>query len=148
MRETSASIDIEATPDLVWRIVADTDLHPTFDQTTSRIGGPSPDEGVRLKVYSTLSPDRPLVVRVMTFAPPRRMVWRTSRALGFVRGERIFAVDPLNGPRTRFALTERWSGRLLPLVVRSLPDMQEAFDGFCRGLKELAEAAMPRPRSR
>ncbi|MGD9740169.1 MAG: SRPBCC family protein [Bauldia sp.] len=144
MPDASASIDIDAPPDLVWRIVADTELHPTIDATTSRILG-FPDEGARLKVYSTLSPDHPLTVRVITYAPPRRMVWRNSRWFGLVRGVRSFAVDPLDGPRSRFTLSESWSGPLLRLVSGSIADRQDAFRGLCAGLKALAEAAVAPP---
>lgn len=144
MREASASIEIEAPPELVWRIIADPELHPTIDPTTSRVLG-LPDEGARLIVYSTLHPDRALRFRVATFAAPRRMVWRDVRWFGLLKGVRVFALDPLNGPRCRFTLSETWNGPLLRLMGRSIADQREAFGGFCRGLRDLAEAAVTPP---
>lgn len=143
MRETSSTVDIDASPDTVWKLIGDPENFPTFDPTCVRVLGPAPREGGRLKVYSTLSPDRPFKVRVTTFSPPRRMAWSGGMPFGLLRGVRSFALDPLGGNRTRFTLTETVSGPMLALIQRSLPDMQGAFDGFCRGLRELAEAIRP-----
>jgi hypothetical protein len=40
----------------------------------------------------------------------------------------------------RFDLRKEFSGLLLPLLGTSLPDMTEAFEGFCAGLKARAQA--------
>lgn len=39
-----------------------------------------------------------------------------------------------------FELREEFSGLLFPLFAKQLPDMTEAFEGFCGGLKARAEA--------
>jgi hypothetical protein len=40
---------------------------------------------------------------------------------------------------TRFSMRERFGGRLLPLIARSMPDLGPSFDQFAPGLKEMAE---------
>ena len=140
MHKSFATIDIDAPVETVWTLVGDPATHSTFDPTSVRVTGPAADFGVRLKVYSTLTEDRALPVRITTYAPPRRMIWRAGSIFGLTSCIRSFALDPLDGNRTRFTLSEVWSGPLLRLLWRKPPDMTEAFAAFCRGLKELAES--------
>jgi hypothetical protein len=142
VQKSSATIDIDAPVETVWTLVGEPATHSTFDPTSVRVVGPAADLGVRLRVYSTLTEDRALPVRVATYAPPRRMVWRAGSIFGLTRCLRTFALDPLAGNRTRFTLSEVWSGPLLGLLWRKPPDMTEAFESFCHGLKELAESMM------
>jgi hypothetical protein len=139
VNRNSATTDINASLETVWSLVADPAAYSSFDPTTARVMGPPADIGVRLKVYSTVTGDLAWPVRVTTYAPPRRMVWRGGTIFGLTKGVRTFALDPLEGNRTRFTLSEEWSGPLL-WMRRKPPDMTESFASFCRGLKELAEA--------
>jgi hypothetical protein len=38
-------------------------------------------------------------------------------------------------------MREEYSGPLLPLIFRTIPDLQPSFDKFARGLKQRAESA-------
>lgn len=140
MREHAASIEIDATPDKVWAIITNTPAYPSFDPTCIRVQGGLPSEGTRLHVYSTFSPERAFAVRVTTFSPPRLMIWSSGMPLGLFKGERIFKIDEIEPGKCRFTLREEFSGPMLRLIGGSIPDMTEAFEGFCRGLKELVEA--------
>lgn len=140
MRINAAEIEIAAPQEKVWAIVADTPGYPDVDPTCIRVEGPKAAEGTRLKVYSTFSPKRAFPVRVTAYAPPRIMEWTGGMPLGLFKGVRSFAVEDLGNGRSRLALREVFSGPMLPLIGRSLPDMTEAFEGFCRGVKARAEA--------
>ena len=70
----------------------------------------------------------------------RRMTWRGGMPLGLFKGVRTFTLTPREGG-VDFELREVFSGPMLALIGRSLPDMTEAFAGFAAGLKERAEAA-------
>jgi len=140
MREHSATIEIDAGPDKIWAIITNATAYPSFDPTCIRVEGGKAVEGARLRVYSTFNPERAFAVRVTTFAPPRLMVWSGGMPFGLLRGVRTFEIDEVGPGRNRFSLSENFSGPLLRLISRSTPDMTEAFEGFCRGLKELAEA--------
>lgn len=140
MRENSAEIEIDASQDKVWAIISNTKSYPSFDPTCVRVEGPKAADGVRLKVYSTFSPERAFPVRVTSYMPPRFMEWTGGMPLGLFKGVRTFTVEDLGNGRSRLKLREVFSGPMLALIGRSLPDMTEAFAGFCRGAKELAEA--------
>jgi len=42
---------------------------------------------------------------------------------------------------TRFTMEERFSGPLLPLIDRTLPDFSPSFEKFAGGLKRRAESS-------
>ena len=44
-------------------------------------------------------------------------------------------------------MEETYRGPLAPLIARSIPDLQPAFDAFAADLKRRAEAAPARPRA-
>jgi hypothetical protein len=60
--------------------------------------------------------------------------------LGLFKGVRTYRVV-LEGDRTRFTMREEYTGPLLPLIWRSMPDVQPSFDKFARGLKARVEGA-------
>jgi hypothetical protein len=66
------------------------------------------------------------------------MAWTGGMPLGLMKGVRTFSLTPENGV-TRFTLREEFTGPMLPLIWRSMPDMQASFDKFVTGLKARAE---------
>jgi hypothetical protein len=61
--------------------------------------------------------------------------------LGLFKGVRRFTLTPRDGGATDFRMREEFSGPLLPLIGRSMPDLQPAFEQFADGLKQRAEGA-------
>ena len=72
------------------------------------------------------------------FAPSERMVWTGGMPLGLFKGVRTFTLTPADGA-TRFTMREEFSGPMLPLIWRSMPDFGPSFEQFARGLKARAE---------
>ena len=73
------------------------------------------------------------------FEPAARMTWTGGMPLGLFKGVRTFALTPGPDSATRFEMRERFSGPLLPLMRRTMPDFGPAFEQYATGLKELAE---------
>ena len=136
----SASTTINASPATIWRILVETDKWPTWDPGTVRIEGRAA-LGNQLKAYSKLSPGRAFPVKVTEFIPEKSMTWTGGMPLGLFKGVRTFTLTPQGDQSVRFDLREEFSGPLLPLFGRSLPDMTETFQTFVAGLKAAAEAA-------
>jgi hypothetical protein len=61
--------------------------------------------------------------------------------LGLFKGMRTFSLSPQSGGTTKFTMREEFSGPLLPLIWRSMPDLGPSFDQFANGLKQRAENA-------
>ena len=59
--------------------------------------------------------------------------------LGLFRGVRPFRLAPEGDGTTRFTMREEYSGPLLAVIWRSMPDLGPSFEQFARGLKQRAE---------
>ena len=93
----------------------------------------------RFKVVSEANPGRAFPVKVTSSEPGRSMVWSGGMPLGLFKGVRTFTLTPENGS-TRFEMREEYTGLLLPMIWRSMPDLGPSFEQFARGLKAKAEA--------
>lgn len=133
-----ASADIEAPPAHIWAILTDAEGIPRWDSGVDRIEGRI-EPGERIKLYSSVSPGRAFPLRVSEWIEARKMVWTGGMPLGLFRGVRTYTLTPV-GDRTTFTMREEFSGPLLPLIARSMPDLGPSFQQFARGLKAEAEA--------
>ena len=86
-----------------------------------------------------MNPKRSYPVKVTELEPNRRMAWLGGVPLGLFRGVRSYTLTPEGEGRTRFEMREELSGPLLPLIWRTMPDMNASFQQFARGLKQRAE---------
>ena len=140
MREYSASTTINASPQTIWAILTDAPNYPQWDPGVERIEGRIAP-GEKVTAYSKLSPGRGFPATVSEFEPQRRMTWSSGMPLGLFKGVRTFTLSPQGNGSVHFTLRELFSGPLLPLVGRSIPDMTDNFQQFVQGLKERAESA-------
>ena len=140
MIEYRAETDIAAPAETIWEILTDVSAYPDWDPSCDRIEG-TVSPGAKLKVYSKLAPGRAFAVKVTQLDPPSTMVWTGGMPLGLFKGVRTFALSSAGKGQTHFSLHEVFEGLMLPLISRSMPDMTDAFRGFCAGLKTRAEAA-------
>ncbi len=138
MPRFSTTATIAATPDAVWALLTDAPGYPTWNPTVERVDGAIVPGG-RITVRARVSPGRAFPVKVTTFDPPARVVWTGGMPLGLFRGVRTFTLTPDDGS-VRFSMEEVYSGPLTPLIGRTIPDLQPAFDAFAVALKERAEA--------
>ena len=138
MKSYESSSTIAAPPDAVWEILTDASAYPEWDSGVVRVEG-DVAPGEKLKVTSEVNPKRAYPVKVTRFEPGRAMAWTGGMPLGLMKGVRTFSLTPENGT-TRFTLREEFTGPMLPLIWRSMPDMQPSFDKFTSGLKARAEA--------
>ena len=139
MKEYSASTHIHASPETIWEILTDAEHYPEWDPQAIRIEG-TIAAGETVTAYTKLSPDRAFPAKVTEFVPGKRMTWTGGMPLGLFKGVRTFTLTPHEDGVIHFELREAFSGLLLPLMAKMLPDMTEAFEGFVAGLQARAEA--------
>jgi len=138
MKEFSASTTINASPEAIWAILTDAPSYPEWDPSADRIEGRiAPGETV--KAYTKLAPGRAFPAKVTEFEPGKKMVWSGGMPLGLFTGVRTFTLEPQGNGATKFTIQEVFSGPLLPVIGRSLPDMTVPFQQFVDGLKKRAE---------
>lgn len=133
----SATTTINASPERVWQALTDASAYPRFDPNAIRIEG-TIAAGQTIKAYSKLSPDRAFPVKVSVFEPNKHMEWSSGMPLGLFKGVRAFTITP-QGSSVKFTVKEDFSGPMLGMFKRSIPDMNEPFKLFVDGLKAYVE---------
>jgi hypothetical protein len=137
MKSYDAEATIAAPPETVWAILTDAPGYAGWDSGVQRAEG-TIAPGEKIKVVSEANPGRAFAVKVTTFEPAQAMTWSGGMPLGLFKGVRTFSLTP-DGATTRFSMREEYSGPLLPLIWRSMPDLGPSFQQFARGLKAKAE---------
>ncbi len=139
MKSYETSAVIRARPDVVWSVLVDVAAYPQWDSGVQRVEGHLAP-GETIKVYSEVSPGRALPVRVNAYEPGRMMQWTGGMPLGLFRGVRTFTLAETSDGGTAFRMREEFTGPLVPLVWRSVPDLKPSFEQFAWGLKQRAES--------
>ncbi|MEA2133361.1 MAG: hypothetical protein QOC68_1270 [Solirubrobacteraceae bacterium] len=137
MKSYDAAATIEAPPETIWAILTDAPAYAEWDSGVERVEGRIAP-GEKIKVVSEANPGRAFPVKVTAFEPARAMTWSGGMPLGLFKGVRTFALTP-DGATTRFTMREEYSGPMLGLIWRSMPDLGPSFEQFARGLKQRAE---------
>ena len=139
MKVYEATADIDATPDAIWAVLTDGQRMPTWDSGVERFEG-TIAPGAKLKVYVAANPGRAFPVKVTEFEPARRMVWTGGMPLGLFKGVRTYTLDAIGAGSTRFTMREVYSGPLLGVIGKSIPDLGPSFTQFAHGLKRETES--------
>ena len=140
MRHYETSTTIDAPAERVWEILSDTGTWADWDSGVVEVEGEAA-LGARIKIRSELNPKRAYPVKVTELEPNRRMAWLGGAPLGLFKGVRTYTLTPEGEGRTGFHMREEFSGPLLPLIWRTMPDMSDSFRQFASGLKARAEDA-------
>ena len=138
MKSYEASSTIQASPEAVWQILTDGAGYADWNSGVIRVEGRIAP-GERIKVISSANPKRAFPVTVTEFVPNQRMVWSGGMPLGLFKGVRTYALSPDADGWTTFSMREEYSGLMLNMIWKSMPDLQPSFDQFAAGLKERAE---------
>lgn len=139
MKSFSTSIIINASAETVWAILTDASGWTEWNTTIDRIEGRI-DDGEKVTVYTKLSPSRAFPAKVTEFVPLKRMVWSGGMPLGLFKGERTYTLTKLSDESVEFTMREVFTGLLLSLFEKSIPNLQPSFDEFAEGLKKIAES--------
>ena len=139
MKSYESTSLIQAAPDAVWRVLVDGAAYPSWDSGVKSVEG-TIEPGEKIKVVSEANPGRAFPVTVTEVVPGQRMTWSGGMPLGLFKGVRTFTLTPEDGG-TRFRMREEYSGPLLPLIWRSMPDLGPSFEQFARGLKARTETS-------
>jgi hypothetical protein len=140
MKYYEASRTIQAPATKVWEVLTDSSSYTEWDSGIVRVEG-SASPGSTMKIYSSVSPNRAFPVKVTTPDPGKVMKWTGGMPIpGLFKGVRTFTLMESSG-MTQFRMREEFTGLMLPLIWRSMPDLQPVFDQFANGLKAKSEAA-------
>jgi hypothetical protein len=138
MKSFEASSLINASPERIWSILVDGPSYPGWDSGVLNVDGRIAP-GETIKVVSGANPGRTFPLKVTGFEANRSMTWSGGMPLGLFRGVRTFTLTPAGDGTTRFDVKEEYSGPLLSMMWRSMPDLGPSFTQFAKGLKQRAE---------
>ena len=137
MKFYEASSTINAAPDAVWAALIDGAGWSSWDSGVDNVEGRiAPGETITIR--SKVAPGRAFPVKVSTFEPGRRLVFSGGMPLGLFKGVRTYSLAP-QGDGTSFTMREEYSGPLLGMMWRSMPDLGPSFKQFVNGLKQRVE---------
>ena len=137
MNPFAASATIDASPEEVWAVLADSDGWSKWDSGVDGVTGVlAPGEQVTIR--SAVAPGRAFPVKVTRFEPGECLELTGGLPFGLFRGVRTYRLRR-EGSATGFSLREVYSGPLSGLFGRSIPDLQPSFEQFVRGLKQRVE---------
>ena len=142
MRELRREVEIDASPERVWAVVTDFAGYPEWNPFIRSISGEL-HEGAKLEVRI-----EPPGARATTFKPTVRAVeasrelrWLGRLLPGLFDGEHSLRIEPLDGDRSRFVQSERFSGLLVGLVKGTLAKTEAGFEQMNAALKARVEQA-------
>jgi hypothetical protein len=134
----STSVTINAAPETIWSLLTDAAKWPEWEPNCTGIDGQIA-VGEKLTVHTKLS-DRAFPAQVTSMEANKSMVWSWAMPLGMFKGERTFRLSPKGEGVTEVYCGEEFSGWMLFLFGRTVPDLSDAFTQFGEGLKARAEA--------
>jgi uncharacterized protein YndB with AHSA1/START domain len=139
MRYYEATSVIAASPEAVWAVLSDGAGWADWDSGVEAVEGKiAADETVTIRAKA--APGRAFPVAVTLFEPPARLRFDGGMPLKLFRGVRTYDLSPEPDGGTTFHVREEYTGPLLGLIWRSMPDLGPSFDQFAAGLKARVES--------
>jgi uncharacterized protein YndB with AHSA1/START domain len=137
LRPFEASTTIEASPQQVWAVLADSAGWSRWNSGVDGVDGVLAP-GKRVTIRSSVAPGRAFPVKVTRFEPSACLELTGGLPLGLFRGVRSYLLSGEDST-TEFTMREVYSGPLTGLIGKSIPDLQPSFEQFVSGLKERVE---------
>ena len=131
-------VTVRARAERIWALLTDAPGFPRWNSTVTRIEGDI-REGGKLTVHVP-GTDRVFTPRISGVVPNERMIWTGGFSPVF-KGVRTFELHPRPDGTTEFTMAERFSGLMIPLVRRSMPDFGPVFARYADDLRREAERA-------
>ena len=141
MRSYEAQATIERGPDAVWAVLTDAPGYADWDSGVERVEGTiAPGETDQGPLGGEPRPRVPGEGHRVPAGARHDVVGRACRS-ACSRGCARSRLEPADGGATRFRMREEYTGPLLPLIWRTMPDLGPSFEQFARGLKARVETA-------
>ena len=139
MMRYDVSAVIAASPETTWSILADAPGYARWDNGVVRVEG-TIAPGEKIKLVSEINPERAFAIKVTGYDPGRSMQWTGGMPLGLFKGVRTMTLTAQGDGHTAFEMQEVFSGPLLGVMSRSMPDLGPSFEQFAAGCKARAES--------
>ena len=139
MRFFEVTSTIAAGPDAIWPVLTDSAGWSQWDSGVDVVDG-TIEPGAKIKLKFHAAPGQTFPVKVTQFDPPRRLCFTGGMPLGLFKGVRTYSLTPQADGTTTFHMREEFTGPLLGLIWKSIPDLNPSFRQFAEGLKRRVES--------
>ena len=140
--ELRHDIEIDASPEAVWSVLSDTQSYGDWNPFVRSLSGDL-QEGATIEAQIAPPGGRAMTFRptVLRATPGRELRWLGRLFVkGIFDGEHRFLIEPLDGGRSRFIQSERFSGVLVRLLGGTLAKTAAGFEHMNVALKREVEA--------
>lgn len=128
---------IAAPSEDVWRILTDATILSGGEFGITRLDGEICDGG-RIVLQNSTSGARKFRLQVFVPEQQSHMIWRGGMPFGLFTGTRHFRLINA-GQSTEFTMREEFTGPMVPLIWKSMPDLTPSFQQFATALAHYAE---------
>ena len=137
MKSYEASTTVAAPAEAVWDVLVDLRRYPEWGSGITRTDGTIGARS-KIRIWTEVTPERAFPLTVTGLEAPRKMVWSGGLPFGLFRGVWTFSLEPVEGG-TEVRVREEYTGPLLGLIWKTMPDLQPSFDTFVAGLRAEVE---------
>jgi hypothetical protein len=141
-KELYSGIEINATPDRVWRVLTDFITYPIWNPFIREVRG-NAATGQKLRVFLKPSGSRGMVFKptVLKAECNREFRWLGKLFFsGLFDGEHYFRIEPIDEHQVKFVQGEIFTGILVRLFAKNLDtDTLRGFNEMNEALKKRAE---------
>lgn len=141
-RHIHTEITINASPDLVWRVLCDFSSYEKWNRFILKASG-SAVTGATLDIVLRLpgKPAQPYQVKLLEVSEPRILRWLGHFKVPFLcDGNHVFELIEMDGPSTKLIHSEHFSGLLVPIIWFDFKKrFLQAFNDLNIGLKSYVE---------
>jgi uncharacterized protein YndB with AHSA1/START domain len=130
-RTTTISQTIHADPTIVWALLTNASDYARWNSTIVSIESDI-QKGEKIKLKSTLDPNRTFKLKVKEMITGQKLVW------GDAMGKRTYTLEKKKDA-TVFTMIEKIGGLLFPLFANKIPSFDEPFEQFTADLKKESE---------
>lgn len=138
VRSFHTQIEIDAPPEAVWDVLADTARYAEWNPYHVKVHGPlRVGEDLDVLIVKPNGDQVELAPTVMRIEPPRELTWGGG-IHGLFFGEHAFLIEPLDTARSLFVQKEEFKGLFVPFA--SLGSIEEGYNQMNEALKQRVEA--------
>jgi hypothetical protein len=137
MRTVTSTIDLDASPEEIWRVLTDTGAHADWNPFITELHG-TLEVGKRIDVRIAPPGARPMSFHptVTEVEPGRKLAWLGHLVFpGLFDGAHSFTLTPLPGGRTRLVQSETFRGLLVGFSGHLLHNTGAGFTAMNEALR-------------